>query len=50
MMDATDGQTWPASSLTFPLARVKKIIKADREVGTIQNEALLVAAAAAVWS
>lgn len=37
-----------AASLSFPLARVKKIMKMDRDIGTIQNEALLAVTAAAV--
>lgn len=37
-----------SASLCFPLARVKKIIKMDRDVGTIQNDALLAITAAAV--
>lgn len=43
-----DGQeTFEAVSLSFPLARVRKIMKADGDVGMIQNDALLATCAAA---
>lgn len=47
-METDEQQGWAAASLTFPLARIKKIIKADKDVGMVQNEALLATCAAAV--
>lgn len=49
-METDEQQGWVAASLTFPLARIKKIIKADKDVGMVQNEALLATCAAAVLS
>lgn len=47
-METDEQQSWEATSLAFPLARIKKIIKADKDVGMVQNEALLATCAAAV--
>lgn len=38
----------PATSLEFPLSRVKRIMKADKSVPTCQNDAVIAASAAAV--
>jgi hypothetical protein len=43
-------EEYSAAQLSFPMARVKKIVKTDSTVGTIQNDALLFIAAAAVPS
>lgn len=41
-------RSYPPVALSFPLTRVKKIIKADKQVGVIQADAVLTMAAVAV--
>ena len=40
---------WNPVSVSFPQARVKKVMKIDRAVGTIQHDALLRMTCAAVF-
>lgn len=39
---------WDPVSVSFPQARVKKVMKTDQEVGSIQQDALLRTTCAAV--